>query len=190
MSLYTFKNDIALVAPSGTGKSTVNKSLILQAKGQLKNSISATTRAPRGTEKNAKDYFFIPEDSFIEFARTGEFLEYNRYGNTYYGTFRYYVNNIMNCGNNVVYDVDINGAISLRNTNPRVKIFYLNAPLEVIEERLIKRGTESSEKIKERLQIAEKEILRIPEVDFVIDYGQGAIADVAANKIMDLSFKK
>lgn len=190
MSLYKLNNDIALVAPSGTGKSTVNKSLILQAKGQLKNSVSATTRDPRGTEKNAKDYFFIPEQDFIEFARAGEFLEYNRYGNTYYGTFRYYVNNIINSGNNVVYDVDINGAIALRNINPKVKIFYLEAPIDVIEERLIKRGTESPEKIKERLQIAEKEILRIPEADFVINYGREIIADVAANEIMGLSFKK
>ncbi len=184
---YKTNLDIALVAPSGTGKSTINKAIIsLLGNSVVKNSISAATREPRPGEKDRKDYFFIEEEAFFEFAKAREFMEYNLYGSTYYGTFRYVVQNIIKTGRSVVYDVDINGAVNLRNLDPRVKIFGIRAGLETIEERLVKRGTETPQQIKRRMDIAEQELKRFAEVDFIIDYEKGAIADVAANEIVNL----
>ncbi|AZQ64147.1 guanylate kinase [Flammeovirga pectinis] len=147
-------------APSGSGKTTVVRHL-LSVFPELTFSISATTRAPRGEEKDAKDYYFISLDDFKNRISNDEFVEHEEvYEGLFYGTLKSEIERIWSEGKHVVLDVDVQGGISLKNyfAEKAVSVFVCPPSVECLEQRLRDRATDSEEAIKERVAKAAEEM--------------------------------
>ena len=158
-----------LSAPSGGGKNTVIKRLI-DRDSDIQYVISATTRLPRRDEMNGCNYHFLSEAEFQDKIKADDFLEWAHVYGSYYGTLRSEVNKVFDAGKNVVMDVDIQGALALKEkvVSNGILIFLLPPSLRVLEKRLKERGTDSSEEIAKRLQKARKEIEFADQYDFQI----------------------
>ena len=157
-------------APSGAGKSTLVNYLLPQFP-QLSFSISATSRAPRGQEIHGKDYYFLSSEEFNARVAQDELLEWEEvYAGTYYGTLKSEVQRIWSEGGVVVFDIDVVGALNLKKQfGERALALFVQAPsIEVLEKRLRGRGTDSEEKISERIDKAAQEMSRAPEFDKVV----------------------
>jgi guanylate kinase len=157
-------------APSGAGKSTLVNYLLPQFP-QLSFSISATSRAPRGQEEHGKDYYFLSSEEFKMRVAQDELLEWEEvYSGTYYGTLRTEVERIWSEGKVVVFDIDVVGALNLKKQfGDRALALFVQAPsLEILEQRLRGRGTDSEEKIQQRVAKATIEMARAPEFDKVV----------------------
>jgi guanylate kinase len=167
------KNNGKLVifsAPSGAGKSTLVNYLLPQFP-QLSFSISATSRAPRGQEEDGKDYYFLSSEDFQNRVAQDELLEWEEvYAGTYYGTLRSEVDRIWSEGKVVVFDIDVVGALNLKKQfGDRALALFVQAPsVEVLEQRLRGRATDSEEKIQQRVAKATIEMARAPEFDKVV----------------------
>jgi len=147
-------------APSGSGKSTLVHYL-LEKRNDLEFSVSCTTRAPRGQEQNGIDYYFISVDEFLQRIRQNEFVEYeNVYQGVYYGTLKSEIERIESKGHHVVFDVDVKGGANLKRIfGARALSFFIQPPsVDELRRRLVGRGTDSPEKIEERLAKAETEM--------------------------------
>ena len=157
-------------APSGAGKSTLVNYLLPQFP-ELSFSISATSRSPRGKEENGKDYYFLSSEEFKARVAQDELLEWEEvYAGTYYGTLRSEVERIWAQGKVVVFDIDVVGALNLKKQfGNRALALFVQAPsLEILEHRLRGRGTDSEEKIQQRVAKATIEMARAPEFDKVV----------------------
>lgn len=157
-------------APSGAGKSTLVNYLLPQFP-ELSFSISATSRSPRGKEENGKDYYFLSSEEFKSRVAQDELLEWEEvYAGTYYGTLRSEVERIWVQGKVVVFDIDVVGALNLkRQFGDRALALFVQAPsVEILEQRLRGRGTDSEEKIQQRVSKATIEMARAPEFDKVV----------------------
>ena len=157
-------------APSGAGKSTLVNYLLPQFP-QLSFSISATSRAPRGQEEHGKDYYFLSSEEFKVRVAQDELLEWEEvYSGTYYGTLRTEVERIWSEGKVVVFDIDVVGALNLKKQfSDRALALFVQAPsVEILEQRLRGRGTDSEEKIQQRVAKATIEMARAPEFDEVV----------------------
>ena len=157
-------------APSGSGKTTIVKEL-LKKFPQFEFSISATSRAPRGSEKNGVDYFFLSADEFREAIAQDRFVEWEEvYTDMYYGTLRSEVERIWNKGNVIIFDVDVMGGLNLKRifVEQACAIFIMPPSIEALRERLIGRGTDSPEKIEQRVAKADFELAKAPEFDHVV----------------------
>lgn len=157
-------------APSGAGKSTLVHYLLPKF-GELSFSISATSRAPRGEEKHGQDYYFLSAEDFQKRAQNDEFLEWEEvYAGTYYGTLKSEVQRLWDEGKTVVFDIDVVGGLNLKKIfGPQALAMFVQAPsIQVLEQRLRGRGTDSEEKIAERLAKASTEMERAPEFDAII----------------------
>jgi len=157
-------------APSGAGKSTLVNYLLPQFP-QLSFSISATSRAPRGQEEHGKDYYFLSSQEFKARVAQDELLEWEEvYAGTYYGTLRTEVERIWSEGKVVVFDIDVVGALNLKKQfGNRALALFVQAPsVEILEQRLRGRGTDSEEKIRQRVAKATIEMARAPEFDKVV----------------------
>jgi guanylate kinase len=157
-------------APSGAGKSTLVHSLLPQLP-ELRFSISATSRSPRGREEHGKDYYFLSSKEFQARITEDELLEWEEvYTGTYYGTLRSEVERIWSEGKVVVFDVDVVGALNLKKQfGERALALFVKAPsIEILEQRLRDRATDSKEKIQQRVAKATIEMARAPEFDKVI----------------------
>lgn len=157
-------------APSGAGKSTLVHYLLPKFP-QLSFSISATSRAPRGEERHGKDYYFLSAEEFASRAQQGDFLEWEEvYKGTCYGTLKSEVERLWAAGKTVVFDIDVVGALNLKKQfGDRALALFVQAPsLEVLEERLRGRATDSAEKIEERVAKATVEMKRAPEFDRLV----------------------
>jgi len=157
-------------APSGAGKSTLVNYLLPQFP-QLSFSISATSRAPRGQEEHGKDYYFLSSEEFKMRVAQDELLEWEEvYSGTYYGTLRTEVERIWSEGKVVVFDIDVVGALNLKKQfGNRALALFVQAPsVEILEQRLRGRGTDSEEKIQQRVAKATIEMARAPEFDKVV----------------------
>lgn len=172
---------IILSAPSGGGKSTILNE-ILQRMDTVDYSISYTTRAPRGTEQNGVHYHFVNERQFEERIASGDFLEHAKvFGKSWYGTSISYIKSRLVRSRHVIMDIDVQGASQIAATDiPYVKIFIIPPSMEVLKERLIKRGTDSMDDIQRRLDTARIELNCIPEYDYLVinDDLEQAILDV------------
>lgn len=161
---------IIFSAPSGAGKSTIVQALL--NKGfNLEFSISATSRAPRGNEKNGVEYHFLTPDEFRAKIKEEAFLEWEEvYENTYYGTLKSEVERICSVGNNIVFDVDVVGGVNIKKMygDKALSIFVQPPSIDELKKRLISRGTDSSQKIEMRIAKAEKELSFASEFDKVI----------------------
>ncbi len=158
---------IVLSAPSGTGKSTL-ASMLLKRNPTIRLSISYTTRPPRGEEKHGTHYFFVSEAEFQELIARGQFLEYAHvFGKSWYGTARATVEQMLDSGSHVLFDIDVQGAASLKKSfgDRCVTVFILPPSMEELELRLRNRKTDSPEAIEGRLKTARAEMLAAPTFD-------------------------
>lgn len=163
---------IIFSAPSGSGKSTIVQWLMKEhPELRLAFSISATTRAPRGTEKNGVEYLFLSEDEFRDRIDKGEFLEYEEvYAGRFYGTLKSQVERQTAKGENVVFDVDVKGGCNIKKFyGDRAMSIFVQAPsVDELRRRLIGRGTDSEEAIRNRLAKASYEMTFAPKFDHVV----------------------
>ncbi len=161
---------IIFSAPSGSGKSTIINYLMKQ-KLNLHFSISATSRPPRGTEKNGVEYFFLSPDEFRSHIEKGDFLEYEEvYKDRFYGTLKAQVDAQLAKGENVVCDVDVLGGQNIKKHygNNALSVFIQPPSIEVLCQRLEGRGTDSPEVINDRIARAEFELSYAPKFDTVV----------------------
>jgi guanylate kinase len=155
-------------APSGSGKSTLTND-VLKLVPNLEFSISYTTRAPRGSEQNGKQYHFIPIDEFDRMIDAGEFLEYAKVHGNCYGTAREFLRQAGRKGNDLLLDIDVQGAEQIkRNLTDAISIFVLPPDRETLEWRLGNRSEDSAEVIQRRLQAAAREIEQYEKYDYVL----------------------
>lgn len=158
--------------PSGVGKGTLKAKLFEEFAGKIAYSVSATTRGPREGEVDGKDYFFITRQEFESRVQNNEFLEHAVFAGNCYGTPRAYVEKLLNSGMNVVLEIDVQGALQVMQSMPEcVSIFILPPSFEELERRLRGRGTETEEKICQRLETAKRELPYAPKYAYQIVNG-------------------
>ena len=159
-------------APSGSGKSTIVQWLMKEhPELKLYFSISCTSRAPRGTEQNGVEYFFLTPEEFRDRIAKHELLEYEEvYENRFYGTLKQQVENQREAGQNVVFDVDVKGGINIKKYygDEALSLFIQPPSVEELRKRLIGRATDTPEAIEERLAKAEYEMTFAPQFDKII----------------------
>ena len=179
---------IIFSAPSGAGKTTIVQHLLSKIPG-LEFSISATTRKPRGDEKNGKDYYFIGKEEFLHRIARKQFVEFEEvYTGTFYGTLRTEIDRIWQNGNAVIFDIDVEGGLHLKRKydGQALAIFVQPPSLEVLIERLTGRGTDSAEKLQERFIKAEKELNYAPEFDIILkNYDLQTACDEAEELVLN-----
>ncbi len=162
-------------APSGGGKSTLLN--LLNPTRDFTYSISCTTRGPRPGEEHGRDYFFISPEEFEHRVQVGDFLEHARVHNHRYGTLRETVMKSLLAGEDVLIDVDVQGAAAIRhNADAQIRqslvdVFLMPASLQELKRRLLKRGTESPEQLDLRLRNAVAEMAEWPSYRYVIVSG-------------------
>ena len=157
-----------VAAPSGAGKTTLVRLLFENDPG-ICVSISTTTRAPRPGEEDGREYHFVDVDDFLEMVSRGEFLEWAEVHGNYYGTSKSWIQAQMSAGNDVLLEIDWQGAQQVRKAFPAaVGIFILPPSLDALKARLSGRGTDSAEIIARRIAAARDEMRHVGEFDYVI----------------------
>ena len=158
-------------APSGSGKSTIVRWLMEHEELRLAFSISCTSRAPRGTERDGVDYFFLTPEAFRQKIENDEFLEYEEvYENRFYGTLKSQVDSQLSCGQNVVFDVDVKGGCNIkRHYGERALSIFIQPPsVEELRQRLEHRATDAPEVIADRLAKAAYEMTFASQFDHIV----------------------
>lgn len=161
---------IIFSAPSGSGKTTIVRELLARYP-QLEFSISATSRAPRGAERNGVDYYFLTQEEFARAVAEERFVEWEEvYKGTCYGTLRSEVERIWQKGHVIVFDVDVLGGINLKRIfgQDACSVFIMPPSVEELRRRLEGRGTDSPEAIDRRVAKAEFELTKAPEFDHTV----------------------
>lgn len=170
---------IVISGPSGVGKDTICNELVKRHK-EIHLSISMTTREKRSNEKDGKDYFFVTKEEFENKIKNDELLEYAVVHNEYYGTPKEWVINELNKGIDVILLIDINGALKIKNIfKEAIFIFIMPPNMKTLIDRLVKRGTETKDKIITRFKASYKEINEITKYNYVV-----------VNDILDEAIKK
>jgi guanylate kinase len=160
---------IAVSAPSGGGKTTIVKQ-ILKKFPAIVFSVSATTRPKRESEKNGVEYYFITETEFKQKINNDEFVEWEKFYDYYYGTFKSVVEENVKYGKSVLLEVDVKGAISLKKIYPEAHLIYITPPsFEELVKRLRERRTESESDMKKRIERAKMELSVKDKFDYFID---------------------
>ncbi len=163
---------IIFAAPSGSGKSTIINWLMQEhPELNMHFSISCTSRAPRGTEQDGVEYFFLTPEEFRKKIEADEFVEYEEvYQDRYYGTLKSQVDKQLEQGENVVFDVDVHGAMNIKKAyGDRAMSLFIQPPsIEELRRRLNGRGTDAPEVIEQRIARAEYELSFAPKFDTVV----------------------
>lgn len=173
---------IILSAPSGGGKSTILNE-VLRVAPEIDYSVSFTTRAPRGDEKDGVHYNFVSDEEFLSRREAGDFLETAQVFGRWYGTSISFIRSRLEAKRHVIMDIDVQGAAQIGATDiPYVKIFIIPPSMEVLRARLVKRATDSTEEIAKRLAIARDELKYIPDYSYLVvnDQLETAVQDVLA----------
>ncbi len=159
---------IAISAPSGTGKTTIIKN-ILKKYPEIVFSISATTRPRRPGEKNGVEYYFVSEAEFLNKIKNKEFVEWEKFYDYYYGTFKSTIEENINSGKSILLEIDVKGALSLKNIYPEAHLIYIMPPsFEELVKRLSERRTENETDFKKRIQRAEMELSHKDRFDYFV----------------------
>ncbi|WP_412987174.1 guanylate kinase [Pontimicrobium sp. IMCC45349] len=162
---------IVFSAPSGSGKTTIVRHLLQQEELNLEFSISATSRAPRGEEVDAKDYYFLSAKEFKNKIKSDEFLEWEEvYHDNFYGTLKTEVERIWAQGKHVIFDIDVSGGLRIKRKFPEetIAVFVKPPSIDELKIRLKKRKTESEDKIKMRVAKASAELATAPLFDEIV----------------------
>lgn len=177
---------IIFSAPSGSGKTTLVRHILKKYPEHIQFSISATSRPQRGVEENGKDYYYLSVEDFIQKIENNEFLEWEEvYAGTHYGTLRGEVERIWASGKAVIFDIDVEGGLNLKNQfkDKALAIFVMPPSIKILEERLHFRSTDSKESIARRIGKAEKELKTAELFDvFILNEN----LDEACNKAEEL----
>ena len=171
---------IVISGPSGAGKDTVVNKL-KEINDNIWVSISCTSRLPRGSEVDGKDYFFLTKEQFEEKINNNEFLEYAVYNDNYYGTPLYKINEKLNEGIDVILVIEVQGALYVKqHVKDAIFIFIMPPSMEELKNRLVNRKTESKDKILNRFKTAYNEINEINKYNYVVVNDE---IELAANKV-------
>jgi len=197
MTQKTLKNKkagkvIIFSAPSGSGKTTIVRHLLKQ-NYSFGFSISATSRSPRATEENGKDYYFLSTEDFKKKIDNDEFLEWQEvYSGTFYGTLKSEVERIRNEGENVLLDIDVLGGINVKKIygNESLSVFIKAPSLEELKTRLKLRSTDSDEVIGKRIDKAEYELSFAPKFDIILINDKLEDAFIESEKIVEKFLNK
>ena len=162
---------IIFSAPSGSGKTTIVRHLLKQPELNLAFSVSATSRPPRGEEKDGVNYYFISISEFKQHIRNDDFLEWEEvYRDNFYGTLKSEVERLWAEGKNVIFDIDVVGGLRIKKKFPEetLAVFVKPPSVDELKIRLKKRSTESEDKINMRVAKASVELATAPQFDKVI----------------------
>lgn len=163
---------IIVSAPSGSGKSTIVNYLMKEhPEFRLAFSVSATSRPPRGEERNGVEYYFLTEEEFRRHIKAGDFLEYEEvYEGRFYGTLKSQVDEKLAAGLNVVFDVDVKGGINIKRYygDKALSVFIQPPSVEALRKRLLGRATDDMAQIEERLAKAEYEMTFASQFDRIL----------------------
>lgn len=175
---------LVVSGPAGVGKGTINRALI-ESNANMRLSVSATTRAPRPGEIDGVHYFFIDEDRFRRMVDAGEFLEYVHVFNMhYYGTPRSFVEEEIACGHDVLLEIDVQGAMRVRETYPDAVLVFVAPPsMGKLKSRLVGRGTEMPEAVERRFETAFAELAYMEKYDYIV---VNDVLDVAIGHIQHI----
>ena len=179
---------IVFSAPSGSGKTTIVRHLLEQEELNLEFSISATSRAKRGTEVDGKDYYFLSAEEFKAKIKNDEFLEWEEvYRDNFYGTLKTEVERIWKLGKHVIFDIDVSGGLRIKRKFPEetLSVFVKPPSIDELKIRLKKRKTESEDKINMRVAKASAELATAPLFDVVIENDNLDNALKEAHKLVD-----
>jgi guanylate kinase len=171
-----------IAAPSGAGKTTIVNE-ILKKNPELVFSVSATTRSKRDNEIDGRDYFFFTKDEFIKKIGNNELVEYEiLFNGDYYGTLKSFIEENLQKGKDMIFDIDVNGALNIKKIYPDKSqlIFIMPPDIETLKERLKKRATESPVEINERIKRVDLEIGKANDFDYIVlnDNLEKAVSEV------------
>ena len=154
--------------PSGVGKGTICKK-ILEADGNIRFSVSMTTRAPREGEVEGVDYFFVSKEQFLLLLEEGQLLEHNQFVENYYGTPRQSVMDWLSEGHDVLLEIDYHGAFQVRESYPEAVLIFIAPPsVEELRARILGRGSETAEQLENRLAQAMDDLAQADEYDYLV----------------------
>ena len=178
---------IIFSAPSGSGKSTI-VNYILGRHPELEFSVSATSRAPRGSEQDGKEYYFFSEEEFRKMIVEGRFIEYEEvYPGSFYGTLKSEVERIWAKGHVIIFDIDVKGGVNLKHIfgDKALSVFIRTSSAEELRRRLVKRGTDSAEAIEKRVAKAAEEMTYAEKFDYELINDDLETAYAEAEKIVE-----
>lgn len=177
---------IVFSGPSGVGKGTVRQEIFSTPDHKFEYSVSMTTRPQRPGEVDGVDYFFRTREEFEELIRQGQMLEYAEYVGNYYGTPLTYVNETLDKGIDVFLEIEVQGAIQVKQKVPDGVFIFLTPPdLEELEDRLIGRGTDSEDVIARRIERAREEIALMREYDYAVVNDEVPLAAERVKRIIE-----
>lgn len=180
---------IAYSGPSGVGKGYILDKIFNRKELKLNFSISATTRKIRNGEVHGEHYYFLSKNCFKQWISEGKFYEWAEFVGSYYGTPKKFIDNLLEKGQNIIMDIEISGVKQLKEIIPDLITIWLNPPsIKILEQRLIKRGTENEKTIKDRIKMGERDMVEAKEVfKYHITNDNG---DLAANEVANIILKE
>lgn len=177
---------IVFSGPSGVGKGTVRQEIFSTPDHKFEYSVSMTTRQKRPGEVDSIDYFFRTREEFEELIKNGQMLEYAEYVGNYYGTPLTYVNETLDKGIDVFLEIEVQGALQVKKKVPDGVFIFLTPPdLDELKDRLVGRGTDSEEVIRQRIERAKEEIALMREYDYAVVNDEVPLAAERVKRIIE-----
>ena len=178
---------IVFSGPSGVGKGTVRQEIFSTPDHQFEDSVSMTTRPKRPGEVDGVDYFFRTREEFEDLIKKGQMLEYAEYVGNYYGTPLTYVNETLDKGIDVFLEIEVQGALQVKKKVPDGVFIFLTPPdLDELKDRLVGRGTDSEEVIRQRIERAKEEIALMREYDYAVVNDEVPLAAERVKRIIEV----
>lgn len=167
-----------ITGPSGVGKTEISKRILENSKLNTKKVITCTTRPKREGEIDGKDYFFLSKDEFLQDLKNNKFFEFAEVYGNYYGSRKDDVEKILHDGTNVLFVIDVQGAVNMKKIDPDCKVIFIQAEsIDELKDRLVGRMSDSEEVLEKRLSTALKEMESADEFDFTVNNIHGKIGE-------------